>query len=146
MVFMVYIFSIAEHVVIFNYTVEEGKSIQFKCDSQAKAPFYYYKFIMENINPPIRISDTRDEFPWSVYDINSSDCSSNLRNTPSFLAISEHPLNVSDITMEFNNVLVCCQGYQTNQSENWQENDQNIMVLSVMRCYRINVQCKGQHA
>ena len=118
--------------------------MQFECDSQAKAPFYYYKFVMENINPPISISETRDEFPWSVYDINSSasDCSSNLRTTPSFLARSEHPLNVSNITVEFNNVLVCCLGYQ---SENWQENDQNVTVLSVRSCYRINVQCKCQH-
>ena len=125
-----------------NRTVEKGRSTQFECDSTATPPFYYYKYIPNNINPPIVIADTLEEWPWAVYAINASSYPANLRVIviPSFLAKSEQPLNITNISVDFNNVLVCCQGYQSGK---WLKNaDQNVTSLSVMTCYRVNVQCK----
>ena len=127
-------------MAVYNHTVEEGKSTQFECDSNAISPFYYYKYIPENINPQIVIADTLEDLPWAVYAINASSSPANLRVIPSSLAKSEHPLNITNITVDFNNVLVCCQGYQSRGK--WLKNDQNVTSLSVMTCYRVNVQCK----
>ena len=127
-------------MIVYNHTVKEGNSTQFKCDSNATFPFYYYKYIPENINPQIVIADTLEEWPWAVYAINASSSPANLRVIPSSLAKSEHPLNITNITVDFNNVLVCCQG--SDQSGKWLKNDQNVTSLSVMTCYRVNVQCK----
>ena len=121
-----------------NRTVEEGRSMQFECDSTATSPFYYYKYIPNNIKP-IVIAE-REEWPWAVYAINASSSPDNLRVLPSFLTKSEHPLNITNISVDFNNVLICCQGYQSGK---WLKNsDQNVTSLSVMTCYRVNVQCK----
>ena len=134
-------------MILYTLTVEEGKSTQFKCDSAANPPFYYYKYATKT-NPPILIENTKDQFPWQVYAVDAFD-SANIRTMPTFLARSDYPFNVSSITrVEFNNVLVCCQGecqgYQrSNQSEtDWIGNDQNATVPSIMNCYRVNVQCK----
>ena len=141
-------FSLAEHVTVYSHTVEEGKSTKFECNSLAKAPFYYYKYTMENINPIPDISKTLDEYPLLVYAINSSsyDCISNLRTIPGFLERAQHSLNVSNITVEFNNVLICCQGYQSEKcGDKWHGNcnNQNVSELSVMSCHRVNVLCKA---
>ena len=131
---------IAEDVTIYEHTVEEGKSTQFQCDSNTTSPFYYYyKFIPKNINPQINLADTLDQWPWAVYSINVSNSPANLRVMPSFLARSEQPLNIPNISVDFNNVLVCCQGFQ---NEKWLTNDQNITSLSAMTCYHVDVHCK----
>ena len=119
-----------------NLTVEEGRSTQFKCDLAANPPFYYYKYAIK-ANPPILIENTKNEYPWEVYAINMS----STRIIPNFLAKSDDPFNVSNITrVEFHNVLVCCQGYQSGK---WLGNDQNATTaLSVMSCYHVDVQCK----
>ena len=123
-----------------DHTVEEGTSTQFKCDSAANPPFYYYKYATKT-NPPFLIENAKEEHPWQVYAINASD-SANVQTIPSFLAKSDDPFDVSNITrVEFNNVLVCCQGFQS--ETDWIGNDQNATVrLSVMNCSRVNVQCK----
>ena len=121
---------------VYDHIVEEGKSTQFECDSTATSPFYYYKYIaVKNITPII----SQGNWPWAVYAINSSQSSVTVR--PSFLARSEHPLKITNVTVEFNNVLVCCQGDQIGGST-WVENDQNVTSPSVMICYRVNVLCK----
>ena len=134
---------IAEDVTVYNHTVEEGKSMQFECDLNTTSPFYYHKFIPKNINPQIYLADTSDQWPWAVYAINVSNSPANLRVIPSFLAKSEQPLNIPNISVDFNNALVCCQGYQSGK---WLANDQNITSLSVMTCYRVDVHCKRLHA
>ena len=126
-------------MTIYNHTVKEGKSTQFECDSNATFPFYYYKFIPKNINPQIYLADTSEEWPWAVYAIYVSNSPANLRVIPSFLGRHEQPLNIPNISVDFNNILVCCQGYQNGK---WFANDQNITSLSVMICYHVNVLCK----
>ena len=129
----------AEDVTMYNRTVEEGKSMQFECDSNTTSLFYYYKFIPQNINPQIDLPKTLDQWPSAVYATNVSNSPPNLRVIPSFLAKGEHPLNITNISVDFNNVLVCCLGYQSGK---WLTNDQNITSLSVMTCYHVDVQCK----
>ena len=124
-------------MTVYNHTVEEGKSMQLECDSNTTSPFYYYKFIPKNINPQIDLAKTLDQWPWAVYTINVSNSAANLRVIPSFLGKSEQPLNIPNISVNFNNVLVCCQG-----SGKCYANDQNITSLSVMTCYHVDVQCK----
>ena len=128
---------IAEDVTIYKRTVEEGKSMQFECDSNTTSPFCYYKFIPKNINPQIYLADTLDQWPWAVYAINVSNSPANLRVIPSFLAKSEQPLNITNISVDFNNILVCCQRYQSGK---WLASDQNILT-----CYHVDVQCKCIH-
>ena len=130
---------IAEYVTVYNHTVKEGRSIQFECDSNATSPFYYYKYIAKNINPQIDLAKTSDDLPWAVYAINVSNSPANLRVIPTFLGKSEHPLNITNITVEFNNILVCCQRYQGGK---WLNNDQNVTSPSVTICYHVDVQCK----
>ena len=128
---------IAEDVTIYNHTVEEGRSTQFECNSNTTSPFYYYKFIPKNINLQIYLGNTSDQFPWAVYAINVSNSPANLRVIPSFLAQSEQPLSIPNISVDFNNVLVCCQGYQSGK---WLANYQNATL--VMTCHYVEVQCK----
>ena len=127
----------AEDVTMYNHAVEEGKSTQFECDSNTTSPFYYYKFIPQNINQQIYL--VSDQWPWAMYAMTVSNSPPNLRVIPSFLAKSEQPLNITNISMDFSNVLVCCQGYQSGK---WLANDQNITSLSVITCYHVDVQCK----
>ena len=125
---------------VYDHTVEEGQSTQFKCDSNATSPFYYYKYVVKDMSPLIMAAATQGELPWAVYAINASTSSVNIQ--PSFLTRSDHPFYVTNITItEFNNALVCCQGYQ-NASRGWLKNDQSVTSLSVMICYRVNIQCK----
>ena len=128
-------------MIVYNHTVQEGKSTKFECDSAAIPPFYYYKYATKKANAIINIADTKDELPWPVYAINATGSSAYLQIIPNFLASGRNEsLNVSNITREeFNNVLVCCQGYQSGK---WLGNDRNVTSLSVMKCYHVNVQCK----
>ena len=126
----------AEYVAVYDRTVEEGKSMQFACDRNAVSPFYYYRYHSKNMNPPIIIAETQEEWPWQVYAINMSNSPSNLRIFPSFLARSDQPWQINNFTVEFNNNIICCQGY----TGLW--NNQNISLPSVMICYSVNVQCK----
>ena len=130
-------------MIVYNRTVEEGKSTQLECDSSATPPFYYYKYIPKNISPRIIVGETRgNELPWAVYAVNASNSPANLRVIPSFLAIREHPLNITNITVEFNNVLVCCQGYESGKRLGNDQNATSLSMLSIMTCYRLDVQCK----
>ena len=129
-------------MIVYNRTVEEGKSTQLECDSSATPPFYYYKYIPKNINPRIIVAETRKEWPWAVYAVNASNSPANLRVIPSFLALREHPLNITNITVEFNNVLVCCQGYESGKRLGNDQNATSLSMLSIMTCYRLDVQCK----
>ena len=116
--------------------VEEGRSAKFECDSVAKPPFYYYMYNAKNIHPPKNLIKEREQWPWSVYAINASSSPSNLWVIPTSLAKSDQPLKIPNITVDFHNALICCQGFQSGK---WLG---NTTVLSVIRCYRVNVQCK----
>lgn len=125
----------AENVTLYELTVEDGSFTQLQCDSSASPPFYYYRYFTKNINPLIIVADTQEERPWAVYAINASNSPANLRTIPIFLARSEQPLQIN-LTIEFYNNIVCCQGY------NEKHNDHNVTLLSLLICYRVNVQCK----
>ena len=111
--------------------------MQFECAPNAISPFYYYKFYIKNINPPIDIADTQEEWPWAAYAINTSS-PANLWTIPNHLGSGEQPWKISNFTVEFNNNIICCQGYSGMQ------NVHNVSLLSAMTmiCYRLNVQCK----
>ena len=120
-------------MTLYELTIEEGISTQFQCDSNARPPFYYYRYLTKNINPRIVIKDTIEEWPWAVYSINASNSPANLRTIPIFLARSEQPLEIN-LTIEFYNNIICCQGYDGSQND--------VTLLSSMICYRLNIQCK----
>ena len=120
-----------------NSTVQEGKSAKFECDSSATSPFYYYRYFAKNINPPINVVQTKEEYPWSVYAINASNSLTNLRTVPKFLARSVRPLTINNLTVEFHNNIICCQGMNGKK-----QNDYMIESLSKMMCYHVNVLCK----
>ena len=119
-------------VIVQNYTVEEGKSAVFTCDSASSPPFYYYKYMAKNIYPPIDIKKLQMERPWPVYAIYLSNSPTNLWTIPTSLGRSDYPLNISNITVEFHNVLICCQPGYLSGTE---------LASSAMSCYRVNVQC-----
>ena len=121
----------------YNRTVEEGNSSTFKCDSNSTSPFYYYRYYAKSINLSAVIADliTHDSnhiWPWAVYAVNISN--SNARIMPNFVARSEYALTIN-LTVEFHNNLICCQG------SSWRQSDDMIASLSSI-CYHVNVQCK----
>ena len=128
----------SENVIVNSRTVEEGKSVQFECDSSATAPFYYYRFYTECIKPP-NCLDSLSDYPWAVTAMNTSiDSPINRLITPNFLNRSKEPLEISNVTVEFHNNIICCQGHDQMQDTT----AQNESSASMMMCYKINVRCK----
>ena len=131
-------FFTSENVIVSSRTVEEGKSMQFECDSRAAAPFYYYRFYSQYINPQ-NCTDHLSDFPWAVTAINTSINSPvNRLITPNFLNKTEQPLKISNFTVEFHNNIICCQG----QDQLQDTPAQNASSPSMMICYKISVCCK----
>lgn len=121
---------------MYNRTVNEGNSEKFECDPGAASPFYYYRYFSTNIHPRVVIGDTKEEYPWAVYTINACNSLTNLQTIPKFLATSEHPLTINNITTEHHNNIICCQGCSGKQ------NDSMVESLSKKICYHMNIQCK----
>ena len=128
--------SIAQNVTVYNRTIEEGRSAKFECDSSVTFPFYYYRYFAEYINPPIIVEHTNEEYPAAVYAINASNSLTNLRTIPKFITRSLRPLTINNLTIEFHNNIICCQGCSR------QQNDLMVASLSKMICYHLDVQCK----
>ena len=126
----------AENVLVRNCTVKEENSQKFECDSGSASPFYYYRYYSTNIHPRVSIGDTKNEYPWAVYTINSCNSLTNLQTIPEFLTTSRHSLTINNITTEYHNNIICCQGY------NEKQNDCMVASLSKKTCYHVNVQCK----
>ena len=124
-----------------NSTVQEGKSAKFECDSSATSPFYYYRYFAKNINPPVNVAQTKEQYSWQVYAMNASNSLTNLRTIPKFLARSIRPLTINNFTIEFHNNIICCQGMNRGMNSNEQD-DHMVESLSKMICYHVNVQCK----
>lgn len=58
--------------------------------------------------------------------------------TPNFLNRNKGPLEISNVTVEFHNNIVCCQGHDQMQDTP----APNASSASMMMCYKINVRCK----
>ena len=121
----------ADNVTVFNHTVEMGKAVELKCDAKAAPPFYYYRLYSQSVHQaPV----TRNLY-WSEYSIYyMSNSPANLQTIASLLAISEHPLEITNFTLEFHNNIFCCQAGQSLRNQN--------ASSPSMICYLINVQCK----
>ena len=117
---------------MYDRTVEKGKSTRFECHDNATPPFYYYRFYSQYIKLPTNVVDSQSEYPWSVYAINASQNSpANVRIIPNILGKREQPLKINNVTVDYHNNIICCQGHD----------DVTVSSLSMMICYHLNVQC-----
>ena len=118
-----------------DLVVKEGKSMQIECDSNIEPPFYYYRFHSQTIHLPVVSS----MYPWWVSAVDIFNTPTNLQTNPILLGRNEQPLKIRNVTVEFDNNMICCNGVNTVTR---QSSDQNTSLLSTMICHHIHVQCK----